>query len=209
MPRSADINSCRTCVRRRVKCDGKVPICQRCQKRHTYCDRSSKLVLKHYGPREQPIACSDGTPRELMQQIQIAQLFHVYIKELAPWYDLNDEERAFAREGSEKALDSPLLFAAAIALAGIYMHRKAAFPRSIAESYHERCLKLLIALSREDPRGQRRHSLGVDMLASKLRASGRGRGSQSTLVRRLDSGALTARSIRSFTSDWGLLELST
>ena len=150
MPRSADANSCRTCIRRRVKCDGKLPICERCQKRDIYCDRSSRLILKQYGSREQAAVPSDGTPRDLLQQVQIAQLFHVYIKELAPWYDLNDEERAFEREGAEKALDSPLLFSAAIAFAGIYMHRKAAFPRAIAELYHDHCLKLLIALSRDD-----------------------------------------------------------
>ncbi len=119
-------------------------------KRDIYCDRSSRLILKQYGSREQATVPSNGTPRELLQQVQVAQLFHVYIKELAPWYDLNDEERPFEREGAEKALDSPLLFSAAIAFAGIYMHRKAAFPREIAELYHDRCLKLLIALSRED-----------------------------------------------------------
>ena len=48
------------------------------------------------------------------------------------------------------ALDSPLLFSAAIAFAGIYLHRRLAFPRSVAEAYHGRCLNLLIALSEED-----------------------------------------------------------
>jgi hypothetical protein len=48
------------------------------------------------------------------------------------------------------ALDSPLLFSAAIAFAGIYLHRKSAFPRSFADSFHGRCLNLLIALSEED-----------------------------------------------------------
>lgn len=77
-------------------------------------------------------------------------MFHVYIKELAPWYDLNDEARAFEKQGAEMALESPLLFSAAIAFSGIYMHRKSAFPKSIAEVYHGRCLNLLIALSEDD-----------------------------------------------------------
>lgn len=151
MPRSADANACRTCVRRRVKCDGKLPICERCSKRDIYCDRTARIVLRHYKPRGSvDLSPPEGTPRELLKQAQIAQLFHVYIKELAPSYDLNDEDRAFEREGAEKALESPLLFSAAIAFSAIYMHRKAAFRRTIAETYHDRCLKLLIALSCDD-----------------------------------------------------------
>jgi hypothetical protein len=151
MPRTADANACRTCIRRRLKCDGKLPICQRCEKRDIYCDRTPRLLLRQYNPGEQTAQTTISDPKQDLEQVYVAQLFHVYIKELAPWYDLNDEERAFEREGAEKALSSPLLFAAAIAFAGIYMHRKAAFPRSVAEMYHDRCLKLLIALSGEDP----------------------------------------------------------
>ncbi|KAI9873797.1 MAG: hypothetical protein M1823_007837, partial [Watsoniomyces obsoletus] len=150
MPRTADANSCRTCRTRRVKCDGKLPICERCRKRDIYCDRSIKLNVKYYDPNGPRGVSIDGTPRDLLQQTEIAQLFQVYIKELAPWYDLNDEARAFEREGAEVALDSPLLFSAAIAFAGIYLHRKSAFPKSYAESYHGRCLNLLIALSGDD-----------------------------------------------------------
>jgi hypothetical protein len=53
----------------------------------------------------------------------------------------------FERQVAEKALDSVLLFSAIIAFAGIYMHRKESFPRIIAESYHDRCVKLLLVLS--------------------------------------------------------------
>jgi Fungal Zn(2)-Cys(6) binuclear cluster domain len=150
MPRTADINSCRTCRTRRIKCDGHLPICHRCSKRGIYCDRSQKFNLKHYDPTKTKAAEVEGPPRELLQQTEIARLFQVYIQELAPWYDLNDEARAFERQGAEMALDSPLLFSAAIAFAGIYMHRTSAFPKSYADSFHGRCLNLLIALSGED-----------------------------------------------------------
>ena len=150
MPRTADVNSCRTCRQRRVRCDGKLPVCQRCSKREIYCDRSSKLNVKHYEPNRSQTADVECAPREALQRPEIAQLFQVYIKELAPYYDLNDEARAFAEQGAELALDSPLLFSAACAYSAIYLHRRLAFPRSIAEAYHGRCLNLLIALSGED-----------------------------------------------------------
>ena len=150
MPRTADANSCRTCRTRRVRCDGKLPICERCSKRNIYCDRSTRFNVRHYEPNKPGTPSVEGTPRELLQQTEVALLFQVYIKELALWYDLNDEARAFEIQGAAMALDSPLLFCAAVAYAGIYMHRKSAFPRSYAEAYHGRCLNLLIALSSED-----------------------------------------------------------
>lgn len=80
----------------------------------------------------------------------VAKLFHVYVKELAPWYDLCDDARVFEREVVERALDSALLFAATIAFAAIYMHRKESFPRAVADKYHNQCVKLLVALSPSD-----------------------------------------------------------
>ena len=133
-----------------MKCDGQLPVCKRCQKRDIYCDRSTKLSLKHYEPNGTRRSEADGSPRDLLQQTEVAHLFQVYIKELAPSYDLNDEARAFEIQGAELALDNSLLFSAVIAYAAIYLHRKSAFPKSVAESYHGRCLNLLIALSEED-----------------------------------------------------------
>jgi hypothetical protein len=134
-----------------VRCDNRLPICERCEKGNRYCDRSEHLDVKHYDPDKPKLSISDGAPRDLLhQKAEIAQLFHVYIRELAPWYDLNDESRAFEKEGAEMALDSPLLFSAAIAFAGIYQHRKTSFPRAIAESFHARCLNILINLTAND-----------------------------------------------------------
>jgi hypothetical protein len=148
MPRTADANSCLTCRRRRIRCDGRLPICERCEKRDVYCDRSSPLVVKQYLPETG--VNLEKSPRELLGESLIAKLFHVYIKDLAPWYDLSDETRVFEREVVERALDSALLFSATIAFAAIYMHRRESFPRAVAESYHDRCVKLLLALSATD-----------------------------------------------------------
>lgn len=63
----------------------------------------------------------DKSPRELLTEALIAKLFHVYIKDLAPWYDLSDEARVFEKDVVEKALDSALLFSATIAFAAIYV----------------------------------------------------------------------------------------
>lgn len=60
-------------------------------------------------------------PPELLAEPLIAKLFHVYIKDLAPWYDLSDENRVFEKDVVETALESPLLFSATIAFAAIYV----------------------------------------------------------------------------------------
>jgi hypothetical protein len=120
MPRTADANSCLTCRRRRIRCDNRLPRCQRCEKKDVYCDRSNPLVVKQYSPGEQGVDL-DKTPQALLGEHLIAKLFHVYIKDLAPWYDLSDETRAFEKDVVEKALESPLLFSATIAFAAIYV----------------------------------------------------------------------------------------
>jgi hypothetical protein len=73
MPRTADANSCLTCRRRRIRCDNRLPVCERCEKRDVYCDRSSPLVVKQYTPESG--VDLDKTPRELLQEALIAKLF--------------------------------------------------------------------------------------------------------------------------------------
>lgn len=119
MPRTADVNSCLTCRRRRIRCDNRLPRCQRCEKRDVYCDRSSPLVVKQYTP-EQGVDL-DKSPQVLLGEPLIAKLFHTYIKDLASWYDLSDESRLFEKDVVENALESPLLFSAIIAFSAIYV----------------------------------------------------------------------------------------
>ncbi|CAI6092218.1 unnamed protein product [Clonostachys chloroleuca] len=78
-------------------------------------------------------------------------LFEHYIRFLAPWYDLSDSTLTFGIAVPALALDEPLLFSAAIALSAMHMCRvNGKKLRKTAESYHHRCVRLLIALNRED-----------------------------------------------------------
>lgn len=147
MPRKASPKSCLTCRKRKVKCDEHLPRCMHCQKAQLHCDRSSELAVKQFKKPGKQVA---HEPQELLKQPHIAALFQIYIKELAPWYDLNDESRTFAREGAARALSSPLLFAAAIALAGLYSSRKFSSSPELADIYHARCLTYLIEIKAED-----------------------------------------------------------
>lgn len=121
MPRTADVNSCLTCRRRRIRCDNRLPRCLRCEKRDVYCDRSSPLVVKQYTPESG--VDLEKRPTDLLAEPLIAKLFHVYIKDLSSWYDLSDESRVFERDVVETALESALLFSATIAFAAIYVSK--------------------------------------------------------------------------------------
>ncbi|KAJ9657007.1 hypothetical protein H2198_004607 [Neophaeococcomyces mojaviensis] len=89
-------------------------------------------------------------PQQQLYQPEIAHLFHTYIKKLAPWYDLNDERLTFSNTVAAGALHNPLLFSAAIAFAAIYSHKRSSFPRHFADSYHRKCIRLLIDLKEDD-----------------------------------------------------------
>lgn len=148
MPRTVSSRSCLTCRKRKLKCDEEFPVCSRCIKAGLHCDRTSRTKFKTFsGPRSKE---EENKPRSLLKDPHIADLFHIYIKDLAPWYDLNDETHAFERDGAVKALDSPLLFSAIIAFAAIYAARTQSSNSVIAEEYHAKCLRLLIKLSVED-----------------------------------------------------------
>lgn len=91
------------------------------------------------------------TARDALKNLEIAQLFEHYIRFLAPWYDLSDSALTFGIAVPALALDEPLLFSAAIALSAMHMCRISGKKlRKTAESYHHRCVRLLIALNRED-----------------------------------------------------------
>lgn len=148
MPRIASSKSCFTCRKRKLKCGEELPVCDRCFKAKLHCDRKSRINFKPFSPNksEKLVDC----PRDLLRNPHIADLFHIYIKDLAPWYDLNDENCAFEKEGAARALDSPLLFAAVIAFAAAYSVKRLSSTLAVAEEYHAKCLQLLIKLSVSD-----------------------------------------------------------
>lgn len=75
-------------------------------------------------------------------------MFHHYIADLAPWYDLSDAEQTFTRLIPQKALTTPLLFSAVIAFAAIHSNCTAnASTRSTAEVYHSSCVEHLLSLN--------------------------------------------------------------
>lgn len=66
---------------------------------------------------------------------------------LAPWYDLSDTARSFARDVPRHGLESPLLFSAIIAFAAIHRSCTGATSfRATAERYHSICIEHLINL---------------------------------------------------------------
>lgn len=148
MPRIVGPNSCLTCRRRKVRCDETIPTCTRCQKGGFVCQTwSEELRVKQYaGPNQD----GNSEPSHLLQDPHTADLFQIYIKELAPWYDLNDVHCTFARQASVRALDSPLLFCAALALAALYTSRKAGMSTKLAEEFHGRCSRHLVAIAPGD-----------------------------------------------------------
>ena len=82
---------------------------------------------------------------------ETAHLFHHYIKDLAPWYDLSDADANFAKRIPEEALSQPLLFSAVIAFAAIHLSRtRVSSAASTAEHFHSHCVRLLIALKEDD-----------------------------------------------------------
>ncbi|KAK7213752.1 hypothetical protein V2G26_020930 [Clonostachys chloroleuca] len=145
MPRPLKKESCNTCRRRKLKCSQELPVCRQCDKSGRYCDRSQ---------RPTQFVCHDSAPlaaRDALKNLEIAQLFEHYIRFLAPWYDLSDSALTFGIAVPALALDEPLLFSAAIALSAMHMCRvNGKKLRKTAESYHHRCVRLLIALNRED-----------------------------------------------------------
>ena len=162
MPRVASSTSCYTCRKRKLKCDERLPTCARCSKTGLICDRSSRLLIKRIVPGG--VSITDDAPRDLLKQPHIADLFHTYIKHLAPWYDLSDRNCTFAQEAPTRALDSPLLFAAIVAFAGCFSARTSSSSLAIAEAYHTRCLRFLISLSPADEAVQNGTALAATCL---------------------------------------------
>ncbi|KAM0270062.1 hypothetical protein ACHAQH_009545 [Verticillium albo-atrum] len=93
---------------------------------------------------------SPENPRKALESPDIARLFHQYITEMAPWYDLSDPASMFGTRLPRLALEMPLPFSAIIAQAAMQISQTTApGQRPLAEFYHGHCVRLLIEL-RED-----------------------------------------------------------
>ncbi|KAM5386816.1 hypothetical protein ACJZ2D_000109 [Fusarium nematophilum] len=91
------------------------------------------------------------SPRRALGDQRIARLFHSYTSEISQWYDLSDTACAFGLLVPTIALEEPLLFCAVIALSAMHVCKTSAGSfREIAEFYHHRCVRRLIALSEDD-----------------------------------------------------------
>ncbi|KAH7313895.1 hypothetical protein B0I35DRAFT_279822 [Stachybotrys elegans] len=150
MPRPLNKDACNTCRRRKVKCGGQVPVCQQCSKAGRYCDRSAVSTHSHGTQVEHPDEelCN---PRSVLAHQQEARLFNNYIAEISKWYDLSDPSRHFEYIVPRFSLDHPLLFCAIMALSAMHMGKTCSRGMyKLAETYHSRCLQLLIGLDDQD-----------------------------------------------------------
>ncbi|KAK1639939.1 hypothetical protein BDP81DRAFT_391975 [Colletotrichum phormii] len=151
-----------TCRVRKIKCDEALPACQRCRKAQRYCDRTiplPQLNTSQEDTAKPDIATNEPqglfppptNPRKALQNPSIARYFSHYIAGIAPWYDLSDASLTFATSLPEAALDSPLPFAAILALSAVHTSRTTApSARAAAEFYHGHCVRLLIDLKTEE-----------------------------------------------------------
>ncbi|EGY21312.1 uncharacterized protein VDAG_02836 [Verticillium dahliae VdLs.17] len=90
---------------------------------------------------------SPDNPRKALASPDIARIFHHYIIEIAPWYDLSDPASSFATRLPRLALEMPLPFSAIIAQAAMQICQTTApSKRPVAEFYHGHCVRLLIEL---------------------------------------------------------------
>ncbi len=144
--------------------DEAVPTCGRCDKSGRWCDRSQSLRIraqKNVGKQDETAIHALGAtqakaaeirdPQTALQDEDIAQYFEHYLKELAPWYDLNDLDMTFAVIVASKAQHSRLLLSAIIAFAAVHKSRTGhAASKNLAETHHAHCLRLLIGLDSDD-----------------------------------------------------------
>ena len=107
---------------------------------------------EHLAVRDEEDWVSDMStlgPRDCLKHITVAELFHKYVVDLAPWYDLNDPQFLFTNSVSWKSLDHPVLFKAIIAFAASHSHRtssnsKVKIGLEATLALHSACLRDLI-----------------------------------------------------------------
>ncbi|KAK8203410.1 hypothetical protein M8818_005301 [Zalaria obscura] len=81
-----------------------------------------------------------------LQIAEEAYLVRHYILNRAPLLDVCDPLHHFGRTVPELAIGSPLLLNAILAVGGHHLARTSDYDPSVAETYHERCVQLLISL---------------------------------------------------------------
>ncbi|KAJ5365284.1 hypothetical protein N7517_008170, partial [Penicillium concentricum] len=88
-------------------------------------------------------------PEYALRDLQVAKLFRHYIKNLAPWYDLNDSKRNFEDIVPIRARCNPLLLSATLAFAAANHHRTLGDHAylEISEFYHYGSVRILISLT--------------------------------------------------------------
>jgi hypothetical protein len=98
--------------------DEAVPTCGLCDKSGRWCDRSQSLRIraqKNVGKHDETAIHALGTtqvktdvrdPQSALQDEDIAQYFEHYLRELAPWYDLNDLDMTLTVVVASRALRS-------------------------------------------------------------------------------------------------------
>ncbi|KAI1132186.1 hypothetical protein F5Y10DRAFT_6878 [Nemania abortiva] len=156
MPRKYKGAACNTCRQRKLKCDEAFPVCKRCSKAQRYCDRSGRPASAPNNSSRKDLdikkgAPLDEAPRKALESSELANYFRHYINNVAAWYDLSDSQCCFSTEVPMIALDEPLLFAAAVALSAMVISQTTIpSARTIAETYHTRCIRHLIDLDPED-----------------------------------------------------------
>jgi Fungal specific transcription factor domain len=97
-------------------------------------------------------ACS---PREALNDPEIARLFAHYVDILAPWYDLNESSQVFGTTVTSHALHCPVLFKALIAFAATHWHKTFGESGDIAGAFHAACVgELLDSLEHLEPEDQ-------------------------------------------------------
>ncbi|KXH36643.1 hypothetical protein CSIM01_03037 [Colletotrichum simmondsii] len=125
---------------------------------------SARVELLTYTPAIEPQTPfpSPSNPRKALQNQSIARYFSHYIADIAPWYDLSDAFLTFATSLPEAALDSPLPFAAILALSAVHTSRTTVpSARAAAEFYHGHCVRLLIDLTAEYDNDERTQGLAL------------------------------------------------
>ncbi|PHH92040.1 hypothetical protein CDD83_9158 [Cordyceps sp. RAO-2017] len=125
------------------------------------------VVLRHHDPRVDQDGCHRGVrtgpesrslvrpgparkpaagerPRWPIRDAQEAMLFRYFILELAPLFDMCDDERHFARVVPCRAAGSPPLMNAMLAAAAKRLSRIRGLDRLVVDHYHQKCLDVLI-----------------------------------------------------------------
>ncbi|KAJ6111194.1 hypothetical protein N7486_003429 [Penicillium sp. IBT 16267x] len=87
------------------------------------------------------------TDRTFLSDLEEARLFRHFGSVIAHWLDVCDNERHFATDVVSRASSSSLLLYACLSISALHLARTAhTFTEELAESYHERCVAILIPM---------------------------------------------------------------